>query len=189
MDSSTGEYVEVQRLYGTENRVWINYDEIPEDAIWAAVCAEDERFFEHQGVDWKRTIGSFINLFIPIYDSMQGGSTITQQLIKNVTNDNSIAIERKVREIVRALALEKQFTKEEILEAYLNTMPVSNNTAGLKAASYLYFSKDVDELTLAEIATIIAVTKSPTALNPLSIRRRTNPGRSISCGRCTTLGR
>ena len=167
VDSSTGEYVEVQRLYGTENRVWINYDEIPEDAIWAAVCAEDERFFEHQGVDWKRTIGSFINLFIPIYDSMQGGSTITQQLIKNVTNDNSIAIERKVREIVRALALEKQFTKEEILEAYLNTMPVSNNTAGLKAASYLYFSKDVDELTLAEIATIIAVTKSPTALNPL----------------------
>lgn len=169
---STGKNVELTRLYGDENRIWVDLKDIPSNIIEATISVEDERFLDHNGVDWKRTIGAFVNLVIPIYSSQQGGSTITQQLVKNVTQDKEASgiagIQRKLKEIIRALVLESRYTKEDILEAYLNTMPFSNNTVGIQAASNLYFGKNVAQLTLAEAASLVGVTKSPETYNPLT---------------------
>ena len=104
-DSETEEYYELQRIYGAENRIWVDYSQMPESLINATIAGEDERFLSHHGVDWKRTIGAAINMFIPIYSGNQGGSTITQQLIKNTTGDDAVRVDRKVREIFRALNL------------------------------------------------------------------------------------
>ena len=127
-DPNTGEPKELQRLQTTENRIWVDYDQIPRHMIDALVAIEDQRFWTHNGVDWKRTFGAFVNLFVPIYSSQQGGSTITQQLIKNITGDNEVRIERKVQEIFRALNLSKRYSREQILEAYLNTVYYGNNS-------------------------------------------------------------
>lgn len=165
-DPETEEYYEMQRIYGAENRIWVDYSEMPEYLINATIAAEDERFLSHHGVDWKRTVGAAINMFIPIYSSNQGGSTITQQLIKNTTGDDEVRVDRKVREIFRALNLEKHASKSQILEAYLNTLGLGNNTNGVQAAANLYFDKDVSDLTLAESAALIAITKYPVYYDP-----------------------
>lgn len=91
-DPETGDYVELQRLQTIENRIWVDYDQIPRHMIDAAVAIEDKRFWEHNGVDWKRTFGAFVNMFIPIYPTQAGGSTITQQLIKNITDDDAVNV-------------------------------------------------------------------------------------------------
>lgn len=165
-DSTTGEYKELQSLQTTQNRVLVSYDKIPEHMIDALVAIEDQRFWSHQGVDWKRTAGAFVNMFVPIYKSDQGGSTITQQLIKNITGDDDFRVERKVQEIFRALTLEKNYTKKQILEAYLNTVYYSNNSYGVQAAANTYFGKDVSELSLAESASIIGITQYPGKWDP-----------------------
>ena len=101
-DKESGEWVEYQTLYGKENRIWVDIEDVP-DAMWQAVVAiEDHRFFDHHGVDWKRTAGATLNMFIGMKDTF-GGSTITQQLLKNMTGDDSPTVNRKVREIFRAL--------------------------------------------------------------------------------------
>ncbi len=165
-DTASGEYYELQRIHGQENRIWADYDQFPDSLINAAIAAEDERFLSHQGVDWQRTIMAGLNMFLPIYPSLQGGSTITQQTIKNITGDDAVRVDRKVREIFRALNLEQTATKEQILEAYLNTLALANNTNGVQAAANLYFDKDVSELTIAESAAIMAITKYPEHYNP-----------------------
>jgi len=165
-DSETEEYYEMQRIYGAENRIWVDYSEMPESLINATIAAEDERFLTHHGVDWKRTIGAAVNMFIPIYSSNQGGSTITQQLIKNTTGDDAVRVDRKVREIFRALNLEKHASKAQIIEAYLNTLGLGNNTNGVQAAANLYFDKNVKDLTIAESAALIAITKYPVYYDP-----------------------
>lgn len=176
-DSSTGEVYELKRLYkGGENRIWINYDDIPIYAREAVVAVEDQRFYTHQGVDWKRTAGAFVNLFVPIYSSQQGGSTITQQLIKNATGQDEVRIERKVQEIFRAIDLEKRYSKEQILESYLNIVPFGNGTLGLQSAANLYFGKDARDLTLAECAAIVGITQYPGAYDPL-VYPEANKGR------------
>ena len=120
-DEETGEWMPYQSVHGEENRIWVDFNDVPE-ALWQAVVAiEDHRFFDHQGVDWKRTIGATLNMFIGTQDTY-GGSTITQQVIKNITKDNSATVNRKVREIFRALEFEKNYTKQQILELYLNTI-------------------------------------------------------------------
>lgn len=166
MDDQTGEYYEYQRLHGDENRIWVDLNQMPEHLINATIAGEDARFRTHQGVDWKRTFGAFVNQFIPIYSSRQGGSTITQQLIKNATGDDAVRVDRKVREIFRALNMEKHHSKDEIIETYLNTLGLGNNTAGVQAAANLYFDKDVSEITLVEAAALIAITKYPTYYDP-----------------------
>lgn len=167
-DSETGETYELQRLQSADNSIWVDIEQIPEYMQKAAIAAEDARFMEHEGVDWKRTLGAFVNMFVKIYPTKQGGSTITQQLVKNVTGDDAVRVDRKVREIFTALNLEKEYSKQEILEAYLNVIPLGNGVKGVQAAANLYFGKDVSELSLAECASIIAITQYPELRNPFN---------------------
>ena len=160
---ASGKIVELTRLHGEENRIWVDYDEFPDDLIWAFVCLEDKRFFDHEGVDWIRTVGVMIN---PNY-SGQGASTITQQLIKNLTKQNEVTYIRKFNEILRALNLEKNYSKKDILEAYLNTIYLGNGCYGVKTASEKYFGKEVKNLSLVECATLAAIVKAPYTKNPI----------------------
>ena len=164
---ANGENYELKRLHSEENRIWVDIDQMPVHLQKAAIAAEDKRFEYHHGVDWKRTIYSAINEVLHL-SKRQGGSTITQQLIKNITKNDEVRVERKIKEIFSALNLEKEYTKSEILEAYLNTIHLGNNTNGVQAAANLYFGKDVSELTLAESASIIAITQYPVYYNPFS---------------------
>ncbi len=164
VDTSTLEVT--QEIVPTNRREYATLDEIPDYVQAAFVCAEDKRFYEHDGVDWKRTFAAFANLFLHFYDTEQGGSTITQQLIKNITGDNDVSIERKVQEIFRAINLEKRYSKDEILEAYLNEIYLGNSCTGVQAAATYYFNKDVSELTIAEAASLAATTQSPSVINP-----------------------
>ena len=156
--------IEDQRLHSTENRLWVAYTDLPQDLVDAFVAVEDHRFWKHKGVDWYATIGATFK-WITGLDS-RGGSTITQQLVKNITQDDDVTIQRKVQEIFRALNLEKQKSKEEIIELYLNTISFGQGTYGIRAAAQRYFNKDVDELNLTECASLAAIPKSPTYYNP-----------------------
>jgi len=160
-----GQWVEYQRLHGNENRIWVSIDKMPKNLLNAFVAIEDERFYTHVGVDWKRTVGAVGNFFFKYDDKEFGGSTITQQLIKNVTLDNDRNATRKFREIVRAMLVETHLSKTEILEAYLNTISLGNGICGVQVAANYYFSKDVSELTLNECAAIAAITKNPSKFN------------------------
>lgn len=158
-DKSTGEYMELNRLHGEENRIWVDYENIPDHLINAAIAGEDRRFKEHQGVDWKRTLYATVTHFLK--GGTQGGSTITQQLIKNITGEKDFSVERKIKEIFRALSLEKSNSKDQIMEAYLNSIHLGWNTDGVQAAANLYFGKDVSQLSIAESAALIAITQNP----------------------------
>ena len=158
-----GNEIEIARLHGEENRIWVDLDEIPNNLQKAFIALEDMRFPVHQGVDWRRTIAVMI---VPAYDG-QGGSTITQQLIKNLTGERDVTYVRKYREILNALNLEKHFSKETILEAYLNTLYLDAGCYGVQTAAEYYFGKDVNELNLAECACIAAITQQPRANNPI----------------------
>lgn len=172
------QWVEYQRLHGTFNRIWVSYDRtsaealdpayegIPQNLVDAFVAVEDKRFFAHQGVDWKRTVSAFANLFFNFYDTQQGGSTITQQLVKNLTGDTSRKPSRKIREIMRARYLESRYAKDTIVECYLNTIPMGHGLYGVETAANYYFNKSVKDLTLLECASLAAITKSPTKYAP-----------------------
>lgn len=153
--------VEITRLHGEENRIWTNIEDMSEYLPKAFIATEDKRFYKHHGVDWKRTIGVFV------MQNDQGGSTITQQLIKNLTDDNKVTYVRKFNEILRALNLERNYKKEEILEAYLNTIYLSNGCYGVKTAAEKYYGKEVSDLNIAECACLAAITKAPTQYDPL----------------------
>lgn len=166
-DTETEEYGPTKLIYSQENRIWVNISDLPLEIQHVVVAAEDKRFYDHQGVDWIRTFAAFGNLVFNFFDTQQGGSTITQQLIKNITDDREVSIERKVQEIMRALNLEKQHSKDEILEAYLNTLFLGYSCNGLQSASLFYFGKDAKDLSVAQAASIIAITQYPTRNNPL----------------------
>lgn len=163
-----GAWEEYQRLHGDENRIWVDIENIPQNLIDAFIAIEDQRFYNHGGVDWKRTFSAFVNYlpFVNLYSSNQGGSTITQQLIKNITNDKDQSIKRKFREIMRAQYVEKKLTKKEILEAYLNTISLGSGICGVQVAANYYFNKDVAQLSLQECASLAAITKNPSKYNP-----------------------
>ncbi|MBQ8029631.1 MAG: transglycosylase domain-containing protein [Clostridia bacterium] len=154
--------VEIARLHGEENRIWVSYDEMPDNLLWAFVCLEDKRFYSHNGVDWIRTIG----VMVKPSAAGQGGSTITQQLIKNLTDQKQVTYYRKFNEILRALNLEKYYSKKDILEAYLNTVYLGAGCYGVKTAAETYFGKSVDELNIGECAMLAGITKSPYSYNP-----------------------
>ena len=159
-DPETGEYVVYETLSGNESREWVDSDQIPQDLKNAAVAIEDERFYSHSGVDWKRTFGAVVNWLVG--DEQYGGSTITQQLIKNATEDNDYSVKRKINEIFRALALEDVVNdKDRILTMYLNTIYLGYRCYGVQTAADRYFGKDVSELTLAECAVIAGLTNNP----------------------------
>lgn len=155
-----------------EQRIPITIDDIPQDVRNAFVYTEDERFYAHDGVDLKRTLGAFVNVFTNIYGSEQGGSTITQQLIKNITGENDVSSQRKIREIFRAMQLEKKYPKDKILESYLNCIYFGrvdgNNLNGIEAASVAYFGKTTKELSIAEAACLASIPKDPFKYNPLN---------------------
>ncbi len=159
----SGATVELARLHGEEDRVWVDLDDMSPYLKEAFIALEDTRFMKHHGVDWIRTFG----VIIKPKNIGQGGSTITQQLIKNVTNNKEVTIVRKYREILMALNLEENYDKDVILEAYLNTLYLGSGCYGVKTASEKYFGKDVSELDAAECACLAVITKAPTKYNPL----------------------
>ena len=163
-----GEWVEweEERILGEQNFEFITIENIPQNLINAFVAIEDKRFYEHNGVDWYRSIGAMANYFLH-FGGKFGASTITQQLIKNVTGKNEVSIERKIREMAWALELEKEFSKDEILELYLNIINLSDNCYGVGSASRRFFSKYPGELTLIECACIAAITNNPSYYNPI----------------------
>ena len=165
-DRDTGEAVPLEKLHGEQNRVWAYYQDIPQAMKDAFISIEDERFPQHNGVDWKRTIGAGLNVFLNIRSGSFGGSTITQQLIKNLTGDNDVKLQRKILEIMRALKLEKNYSKDQILEWYLNTINCGQGCYGVRAAAEVYFNKDISELNIAECATIAGITNRPTFYDP-----------------------
>lgn len=153
---------EITRLHGEENRIWVNIDDMSKYIPEAFVAIEDKRFYKHHGVDWKRTIAVFVK------NNSQGGSTITQQLIKNLTDENKVTYIRKFNEILKALNLERNYSKDEILEAYLNTIYLSNGCYGVKTAAEVYFGKEVSDLNAAEAASLAAITQYPSYYDPLN---------------------
>ena len=160
-----GNFTKYQSLYDSENRVWVDFKQIPQEMKDAVIAIEDKRFEDHKGVDWTRTFGAVLNLASG--KASYGGSTLTQQLIKNISDDNEVSLSRKIREIVRALKLETEYTKDEILEAYLNVVNFGNNCQGVQSAANLYFGKNIDKCSLAQCAAIAGITQNPSKYNPL----------------------
>ena len=149
---------------GTENRIMINISLMPQYLRDAFVAVEDERFYTHNGIDVKRIIGSFIQNFVE--GTQQGGSTITQQLIKNTVLSDELSYKRKIQEAYLAMQLETQYTKLQILEYYLNTIYLGENYYGVQVASQGYFGRDPSELTLRECAMLAGLTNNPYYYNP-----------------------
>ena len=152
--------MEDQRLFGSENRIWISLEQIPAEVQNAFIAIEDHRFFEHCGIDIRRTAGAVLGFLSPC-GAHYGGSTITQQLIKNLTGDNTVTPKRKITEIMRSLRLEKNVSKEAILEIYLNTVYLAQGCYGLETAAEKYFGKSASELTVAEGAALASIIQYP----------------------------
>lgn len=163
-DKTTGEPVLMKTLHGSENRIWVEYKDIPQNLINATVAIEDKRFWTHHGVDWKRTAGAAVYMFTG--RSVQGGSTITQQLIKNLSQNDDVTVRRKVLEIFTALEFDKNHSKEEIIEMYLNNIYLGRQCNGVYTAAKKYFNKEVSELTLPECACLISITNNPSLYDP-----------------------
>ena len=153
--------VEIKRLAADENRVWVDYEDISQNIIDAVVATEDRRFYTHKGVDWYRTAGAFFS-----NGDGGGGSTITQQLVKNITGDDEIRWERKLREIFRALSLEEKYTKIDILESYLNRIWFGGMVYGVGAASQYYFGKDAADINIGEAAILAGMIRNPGRISP-----------------------
>lgn len=170
-------------VVGKEQRIVIPITEMPENLKNAFVSIEDERFYTHSGIDIKRILGAVYTDVIKIITNkpgLHGASTITQQLLKNTILTNEVSIERKVKEMYLALELEKVLSKDEILEAYLNTIPLGGTVYGVEAAAEKYFSKHASELNLLECAYIAGVTQSPTYYNALTEASKKNPDRYLN---------
>lgn len=168
-NDANGNSHEVEHLHSDGNREWVDSDKIPDIAKEAAVSIEDERFYKHGGVDLKRTAGATLGWVVskvtgksPSY----GGSTITQQVIKNITQEKDKTVTRKIKEMMRAVALEKRFTKDEILTMYLNIAYFGNQCYGIESSSKVYFSKNAVDLTLPQAAMIVGITQAPSRYDP-----------------------
>ena len=171
---SDGEEIETLAASGA-NRQYVTLEEIPDHLEHAFVAIEDERFYEHNGIDLKGIIRAAFTYVSSGFNSAQGASTITQQLLKNNyfttwTSESGMMdkIKRKIQEQYMALQLEKVTSKDAILENYLNTINLGQNTLGVEAASERYFGKDVSELSISESAVIAAITQNPTRYNPIT---------------------
>ena len=173
---SSDNLVEITRLHGEENRIWLSLDDMNKNLQYAFISCEDKRFYEHHGVDWQRVGG----VILKPQNVGQGGSTITQQLIKNLTDENDVTFVRKFNEILSALNIEKHYTKDQIIEAYLNTIYLSHGCYGVKTAAETYFGKDAKDLNIAECACLAAITKAPTRYDPLLNPDQVNPSNNKS---------
>lgn len=155
--------VELTRLHGEENRIWVNLADMSPYMKDAVIATEDKRFESHNGVDWIRTVG----VIVKPENLGQGGSTITQQLVKNLTDEKQVTISRKFNEILYAMNLERHYNKDEIVEAYLNTIYLGHGCYGVKTASEKYFGKEVADLNVSECASLVSITKNPSKYDPL----------------------
>ena len=172
-DESGNEQLEMLREFTVGmQRIPVTIDRIPQHVRDAFVYTEDERFYVHEGVDYKRTFSAFLNMFLHFYNTEQGGSTITQQLVKNLSGDDEHSPQRKMREIFSAMQLEKSYSKDEILEEYLNYIGFGGPINGIQTASIEYFGKSVDELTIPEAAVLASIPKSPEEYGPKVIYRK-----------------
>ena len=157
---------EIGQLYDSENRITIEYNDLPKHVVDAIVSIEDERFFEHSGIDIKRTAGAIVTYLVNGGESNFGGSTITQQLVKNLKNDKEATWTRKIREWYRAMVLETKLSKEQIFESYLNTIYMGDGSYGIEVAAQNYFGKNIKDVNIAEAAVLAAIIQSPEATNP-----------------------
>jgi len=173
-----GQIEVLQELYASTDWKKADYEEIPQVLIDAAIAIEDKRFYEHQGVDWFTTIKAFANMFFG--DTTVGGSSITQQLIKNITEDNSVTIQRKVLEFFRATVVEKNYDKKVIIEEYLNSIYLGQGCRGVKSAAEKYFGKELQMLTVAECASLISITNNPSLFDPYSEKEFTYAGETMN---------
>ncbi len=164
---SNGDIQQLQQIYTATDRQWAALEEIPQALVDAAVSIEDKRFYEHQGVDWITTVKACLNMFFGGNDQF-GGSTITQQLVKNLTEENSVTVQRKVMEIFRAQMFEREYDKDLIMEYYLNEIYLGRGCYGVKSAAAEYFGKELQNLSVAECAALISITNNPSLFNPYS---------------------
>lgn len=181
-----GNTKELCTISSSENILWVNSDEISQNMKNAVIAIEDQRFYDHSGVDIKRTVGAtakYIMSKIGIGNASYGGSTITQQVIKNITQEKDKTSSRKIKEIMRAIAIEKQLSKDEILTLYLNIAYFANSCNGVEAAANTYFNKSASKLSIAEAATIAGITKYPSKYDPYK-----NPDEALK-RRNTVLGK
>ena len=153
---------------GNSSSIWRALTDIPENLQHAVIAIEDKEFYDEIGVNFKRTIAAALNELTGqrLLGSQQGASTLEQQLVKNLTEDDAVDYGRKFREIFRAIGMSNRYSKETILEAYLNTVPLTGVIEGVEAGARTYFGKSVEELTLAECATLASISKNPTGYNP-----------------------
>ncbi|MDD2376179.1 MAG: transglycosylase domain-containing protein [Clostridia bacterium] len=158
--------IEIGNLYDSENRVTVEYKNLPKSLVDAVISIEDERFFSHGGVDIKRTAGAVFTFAFNGGKSSFGGSTITQQLVKTITSDKETSWTRKIREWYRAISLESKLTKEQIMESYLNTIYLGDGSYGVEVASQNYFGKSIKETNIAEAAILAAAIQTPENTNP-----------------------
>ena len=168
---SFGQSYELEQIASESSRIWVDSDKISQYMKDAIVSIEDERFYKHHGVDIKRTFGAtakYILAKMGIGSADYGGSTISQQVIKNITKESEKTSARKVKEIMRAIALEKELSKDEILTLYLNIVFFGNNCNGVEAASNLYFNKNASDLSLTEAASIAGITQYPSEYEPIN---------------------
>ena len=186
IDEETNQPKELDRIHRNENRVWVDIADIPENLTNAFISIEDERFREHMGVDLKRTFGAFLK-WVTGNDSY-GGSTITQQLIKNITGDRDRSPTRKVQEMIRAMNLEKKMSKDQIIEMYMNTIYFGAGCHGVQTAANHYFSKNVKDLTLEQCASLAAIVKAPTTYNPDSNYENNKERKEVILTKMAKLG-
>ena len=165
-DPVTGADVEFEQLYGQENRKWVDLADIPLHVKNAAVAIEDERFYKHFGVDIMSTAKAFF-MFSVQNETSRGGSTITQQLVKSLTGEGQKTPLRKVQEMIKAVILERSMSKDQILELYLNNIYLSQGCNGIASAARFYFGKEIDQLSIAEGASLIGITQFPTRYDPI----------------------
>ena len=179
---SSGNQQELQTLNTTDNSIWVESSEISDYVKNATIAIEDERFLKHNGIDIKRTIGATLKFGLAklgIGEATYGGSTITQQVIKNITKEKDKSATRKIKEILRALALEKQCSKDEILTLYLNIVYFANQCTGIESASQMYYGKTAKELNIPQAAAIVGITQTPAKFDPYAHPENTLSKRNV----------
>ncbi|MDP4180844.1 MAG: PBP1A family penicillin-binding protein [Bacillota bacterium] len=162
---------EIAQLKGAQNRVLVDHDYIPDNLRNAFVAIEDKRFYEHKGIDFIRISSAVFNFLRP-GGNTHGGSTITQQLVRNITGDTRRTLKRKVQEQYMAIQLEKHLSKEKILDLYMNLIFMGGSYYGVETASNVYFGKDVKDLTLAQCASLAGITNLPGKYAPVSDKNK-----------------
>ena len=192
VQNKAGEWEPYHNLLGG-NSVWTDLDEIPAHLQNALIAIEDERFWEHEGVDWKRTAGAMVNLVVNrvfhIGGTEYGGSTITQQLIRVTTQNTDHSIKRKINEILAAMELERnESTKQQVLEAYLNNLPLTGDLVGVGIGARYYFGKEVQELDLAESAVLVSITNNPSIYDPYAHPENVRQRQKIVLAKMYELG-